>query len=152
MSDHTPAYRCKELWLKFIYSEKATKFCKISTVDLYYVVMMHYWSGDFAKLCGLLRIYELYKTKTKPNQGSIKHQIIRHKPKNYILKYEHRTFVSYFNVTYECFPNYYVNRVNLRFLSHNGLSYKSSQFSTGAMRNILEGKFSFVKYYLPKFI
>ena len=24
--------------LKFIYSEKATKFCKISTVDLFYVV------------------------------------------------------------------------------------------------------------------
>ena len=26
------------LYLKFIYSEKATKFCKISTVDLSYVV------------------------------------------------------------------------------------------------------------------
>ena len=66
--------------------------------------------------------------------------------------YQHRTFILFFNVTYGSFPNYYVNRVNLRFLSHNGLSYKSSQFSTGAMRNILKGKFSFVNYYLPKFM
>ena len=36
---------------KFIYSEKAAKFCEISTVDLSYV-------GDFAKFCGLLSIYE----------------------------------------------------------------------------------------------
>ena len=37
------------LVLKFIYFEKATKFCKISTADLSYVV----------KFCGLLRICEL---------------------------------------------------------------------------------------------
>ena len=30
----------KQTFLKFIYSEKATKFCKISTVDLSYVVMV----------------------------------------------------------------------------------------------------------------
>ena len=41
--------------VKFIYSEKATNFCKISTVDLSY-------DGDLIKKnCGLLRIYELYK-------------------------------------------------------------------------------------------
>ena len=28
----------KIFFLKFIYSEKATKFCEISTVDLFYVV------------------------------------------------------------------------------------------------------------------
>ena len=27
-------------WLKFIYSEKATKFCEFSTVDLSYVIMV----------------------------------------------------------------------------------------------------------------
>ena len=47
--------------LKFIYSEKATIFCKISTVDL---IFMDYigqiYGGDFAKKCGLLRMYELY--------------------------------------------------------------------------------------------
>ena len=44
-----------EFYLKFIYSEKATKFCEIST--LLYVL---YLGGDFAKFCSLLRIYELY--------------------------------------------------------------------------------------------
>ena len=42
----------------FIYSEKATKFPEISTVDLYEVCstgQIH--GGDFAKFCGLLRIY-----------------------------------------------------------------------------------------------
>ena len=51
-------------FLKFIYSEKATKFCKISTLLLSYVVPVKSKveirpSGDFAKFCGLLRIYEL---------------------------------------------------------------------------------------------
>ena len=51
--------------LKFRYPEKATKFCKISTVDLSYVVAVvvvvrsQIYSGDFAKFCGHLRIYEL---------------------------------------------------------------------------------------------
>ena len=40
------------IWLKFIYSEKATKFCKIF---LQYTVR---WRDR--KFCGLLRIYELY--------------------------------------------------------------------------------------------
>ena len=46
-----------------MYSEKATKFCEISTVDLSYVLSNgQIDSGDFAKFCGLLRIYELYDT------------------------------------------------------------------------------------------
>ena len=43
--------------IKFIYSEKATKFCEISTSLL---SIVHRQGGDFAKFCGLLRIYELY--------------------------------------------------------------------------------------------
>ena len=31
---------CSNYYVKFIYSEKATKFCEISTVDLSYVVMV----------------------------------------------------------------------------------------------------------------
>ena len=41
------------LGIKFIYSEKATK------LDRYYKGQI-YNSGDFAKFCGLLKIYELY--------------------------------------------------------------------------------------------
>ena len=40
--------------VKFIYSEKTTKFCEISTNYLTDII-----GGDFAKFCGLLRIYEL---------------------------------------------------------------------------------------------
>ena len=50
--------------LKFIYSEKATNFCEISTVDLSYV--------DFAKFYGLLRIYELYKGSVLPGKQKFK--------------------------------------------------------------------------------
>ena len=42
--------------IKFVYSEKATKFCEISTLLLSTVQKL---GGDFAKFCGLLRIYEL---------------------------------------------------------------------------------------------
>ena len=47
---------------KFIYSKKATKFCEISTLLLSYVVPVKskVETGDFAKFCGLLRIYELW--------------------------------------------------------------------------------------------
>ena len=41
---------------KFIYSEKATKFCEISAVD--YTGQIY--GRNFAKFSGLLRIYELY--------------------------------------------------------------------------------------------
>ena len=54
--------------VKFIYSEKATNFCEISTVDLSYVVTVNstvHCSGDFAKFHGLLRIYELYPQELK---------------------------------------------------------------------------------------
>ena len=48
-------------WVKFIYSEKATKFCEISTVDLSYVVCtVKICGGYFSKFWGLPRIYELY--------------------------------------------------------------------------------------------
>ena len=46
------------LLLKFIYSEKATKFCEISTVDLTGIGQIY--AGDIANICGLLRIHELY--------------------------------------------------------------------------------------------
>ena len=42
--------------IKFIYSEKATNFCEICTVDWSYGQI---FGGDFSKFCGLLRIYEL---------------------------------------------------------------------------------------------
>ena len=44
------------LHLKFIYSEKPTKFCEIFTKLLTTVHTVK----SFAKFCGLLRIYELY--------------------------------------------------------------------------------------------
>ena len=45
--------------VKFIYSEKATKFCEIFTLLLSYVVLVK--KGEyFAKFCGVLRIYELH--------------------------------------------------------------------------------------------
>jgi hypothetical protein len=46
--------------VKFIYSEKATKFYEISTVDLTVTTYIgQIYSGDFAKFCSLLRIHEL---------------------------------------------------------------------------------------------
>ena len=47
-------------YLKFIYSEKATKFCEIFTLLLSYVVPVKSKVKIFAKFCGLLRIHELY--------------------------------------------------------------------------------------------
>ena len=41
-------------FLKFIFSEKATKFCEITNVDM--TVTTQDRTGDFAKICGLLRI------------------------------------------------------------------------------------------------
>ena len=63
--------KCISFWFeekyisKLIYSEKATKFCEISTIlrnlprrfDHYYLGQIY--GGDFAKLFGLVRIYEL---------------------------------------------------------------------------------------------
>ena len=54
-------------FFKFIYSEKATKFCEISTVDLTGTTYIgQIYGGDFTKICGLLRIYEFY---LKPYQS-----------------------------------------------------------------------------------
>ena len=44
--------------VKFIYSEKASNFCKISIVDLSYVVTVKSTVEISQKSCGLLRIYE----------------------------------------------------------------------------------------------
>ena len=46
--------------VKFIYSEKATKFLQnlLQLFDWQYIGQII--GGDFAKFCGLLRIYELY--------------------------------------------------------------------------------------------
>ena len=55
-----------KLLLKFIHSEKATKFCEIPTNYLTgstYIGQII--GGDFAKFCGLLRIYELYQAMLK---------------------------------------------------------------------------------------
>ena len=41
--------------VKFIYFEKAKKFCY--RFDWHYIEQIY--GGDFAKFCGLLRIYEL---------------------------------------------------------------------------------------------
>ena len=66
----------EHIYVKFIYSEKATKFCKISTVS--YIGQIY--SGDFAKICGLLRIYELYKRgqNSKWHQNRVKSFLKRH--------------------------------------------------------------------------
>jgi hypothetical protein len=47
--------------LKFIYSKMATKFCKIFTLWLSYVLPVKSKVKILQKLYGLLRIYELYK-------------------------------------------------------------------------------------------
>ena len=46
--------------VKFIYSEKATKFCEIFTLILTVCTVVKS-KVKIAKFCGLLRIYELYK-------------------------------------------------------------------------------------------
>ena len=48
--------------VKFIYSEKATKFCEIFPLLLTVCTEVKSKREDFAKFCGLLRIYELYGT------------------------------------------------------------------------------------------
>jgi hypothetical protein len=54
------SYESQMNLVKFIHSEKATKFFAISTIifDCHYLRKIY--GGDFAKICGLLRIYELY--------------------------------------------------------------------------------------------
>ena len=58
---------------KFIYSEKSTKFCKISTLFLSYTVPV---SWRFAKFCGLLRIYKLCRTRSQYINATFLHYIL----------------------------------------------------------------------------
>ena len=54
--------------VKYIYSEKASKFCKISTVDLFYVYSAcQIYVEDFVKFCDLLGIHELYIQMNHPD-------------------------------------------------------------------------------------
>ena len=46
--------------VKFIYSEKATKILRNLHLTFDYSTYSQKLGGDFAKFCGLLRIYELY--------------------------------------------------------------------------------------------
>ena len=50
--------------LKFIFSKKATKIEKISTVYLTLCSKCQIDGEDFVNFCGLLRKYELYKQQT----------------------------------------------------------------------------------------
>ena len=51
----------RPIWIKFIYSEKAFKILRNLhlTFDSHYIGQKY--GEDFAKFCGLLRIYELYE-------------------------------------------------------------------------------------------
>ena len=46
-------------YVKFIYSEKAAKFCEISTLLLSVITVD---KGNIAKFCDILRIYKLFNT------------------------------------------------------------------------------------------
>ena len=50
--------------LKFIYSEKATKFCEIFSLLLTLCTVVKSKGKISQKFCGLLRIYELYQNMT----------------------------------------------------------------------------------------
>ena len=49
-------------WLKFIYSEKATKILRNLPLTFDHSTYSQKLVEGFAKFCGLLRIYELYNT------------------------------------------------------------------------------------------
>ena len=60
--------------LKFIYSEKATNFCEISTVDLCYVVKFIYFekATQFCEISTLLLSYEVpVKSKVEISQNFV---------------------------------------------------------------------------------
>ena len=62
-----------QIWIKLIYSEKATKFDEIFTLLLTgttYIGLKK--GGDFEKFCGLLRIYDFITLMT---QAAHKHRI-----------------------------------------------------------------------------
>ena len=58
---HTPpnCLQIPDQWVKFIYSEKATKFLRNLPLTFDYSTHDQKLGEDFAKFCGLLRIYEL---------------------------------------------------------------------------------------------
>ena len=58
--------------LKFIYSEKATKILRNLPLTFDHSTYSQKLVEDFAKFCGLLRIYELYLSRTKNEQMKIK--------------------------------------------------------------------------------
>ena len=63
MKSRSSTHWCQNFneFVKFIYSEKATKFCEIFPLLLTACTVLSQKQGeDFAKFCGLLRIYELY--------------------------------------------------------------------------------------------
>ena len=53
---------CLGVILKFIYSEKAARFCEIFPLLLTTVHRVKSKVEDFTKFCALLRIYKIYKT------------------------------------------------------------------------------------------
>ena len=55
--DFRPKPARKDVNVKFIYSEKETKFCEISTLLLSIVVPVKSKVEILQKFCGLLRIY-----------------------------------------------------------------------------------------------
>ena len=50
----------RKFFLKFMFSEKATKFEKIFTVDLMLCSKCQIDGEDFVNFCGLIRKHELY--------------------------------------------------------------------------------------------
>ena len=57
--DGRPDYVCPPWHIKFIYSEKATKILQNLPLTFDYSTYGQTLGEDFAKFCGLLRIYEL---------------------------------------------------------------------------------------------
>ena len=49
----------ENMFVKFVFSKKATKFDKIFTVDLTHTTYCQIDGEDFVNFCGLLRKYEL---------------------------------------------------------------------------------------------
>ena len=56
----SPTCLAKQLFLKFMFSKKATKIDEIFTVDLTLFSKRQINDEDFVNFCGLLRQYELY--------------------------------------------------------------------------------------------
>ena len=96
-------------FLKFIYSEKATKFCEISTNYFSYVLTAsQIIGGDFSKFCGLLRIHEVYRNKIKGSkiQNHAQNELLTHlnfHRKQYLPKiestFEMNNYVLFFLVS-----------------------------------------------------